>query len=1537
VPVYLDVESRLDRAAVGATVREITSIFDRLGADVSRGLGGALGRAFSAFDGTRARAELAELGAAWRRAADIEVDAARRMEVAALRASEATAKYGPDSAKAMQAQAMAARSQRDYVDALAANEVAHKAHTKAMQESAATATLAGRAFNAAGVGALAVYTGSILESIKAAGNFQASQVRLVASAGESSSALKTVSDGILQMAGQVGYSAQELSNGMYTVEKAGYRGADGLKVLQSAAELAKAENADLGEVLNGLTTSMNDYNIPVSQAADVASKLNVAVALAKTNLQEFSGALHNVEPVAMIGHVGLEQVYGDLARLTQSGMSPDQGAQNLAQTIRNFMGPNQQMRDALGKLGLSAHELQVELADPSVGLNGVLKQVSERIRSLAGPDGQVAVDAFYKNVDAAGALKTAYGALSPQAKSVADQLNAGTITLRELRTQAAIDPALKQWVTMRTTVDGLSSNLKKLQPDLETVQQLFKEATGGSETLNVLAQLYGTPEDAQKTADAVKKIGDAHADAQGKVQGFTETQTTLNAKMADAKAAFETAAIEIGTSFVPPMTDAAHVAQKVGEFMAKHPAIMHDAVDALGLLGGAWLTFKAINVVENVLAPIVSGLGKIIDAEEGAEAATAVLGRALSGLKVGAVAGVAAQLGGQYAQDHTSGAWHSAAVVGTDAGTGAAVGAGIGSIFPGPGTAIGAGVGALIGGGMGIYNQIENHAGGGALNAPGPKGTDSALFWGARGEHVLTADDVDAAGGHGAVYAWRASLHRQDGGPIGADDPMSRLYSEAEALNGANYVWGSTDCSGAVSLLVDAALGTSGRMNTGNAAQWLSAKGFQPGYQPGAFNVGWYNGGPGGGHMAATLPDGTHFESGGQHGGIELGGSAAGAESSEFTDHMYLPVQGLYPDGPAGGGGGSRAVAAASDRLIRAQERLSEAKQREAEVEGNPKSKQSARTKAIDEVADAERQVAAAERERAAAIRQESSGGGGGHRGNPFLPVSLPDRFGLSKGLPGLAEWVVGFMEDMVLGPLETGAMAALGMSPGGQSGGLLGMMSDGAPRPGDFGFGAPAAGAVDLAAARGGPGVEGPSGGYSGGVAAESQSSSAGGPGRGDGWRGMVNGASAPAGPASPPANGGDTAATPNIGAPFPLPTNPEEWANPPVSGEQSPWLLGLLGPQIAGPSPLPGARAPQSFPSLLNSRPGAPAPDIWGLLGPMTAGQLPNSTPSDAPVIGRSSIFDPAQNPLLGGNPLHFSTGGPSGTDTIPAWLSPGEEVERASAVQKYGQSFMDRLNQGRVDPAVRYFDVGGPTSPQTPPPPAPPPAPAPAPAPKALAGPAPHPGSPPAPKALAGPAPSPKEAVPTTPTLGGANTRQGLQKPGASEETFGQGLPASSGIGFGGGILGAAEGAASQAAGMASFGAGGNATQLMFQVLNRTAAYGAQVAGIGVEALLETFLPADSPLSNFSNTLPGKLLAGVAGVRPASPSSAGRTQAPLTAHETAGRRSGGGGDTHLNVAGDLNVHPHNFADMANQAVDQASRSSYRNYATARATNTP
>lgn len=78
-------------------------------------------------------------------------------------------------------------------------------------------------------------------------------------------------------------------------------------------------------------------------------------------------------------------------------------------------------------------------------------------------------------------------------------------------------------------------------------------------------------------------------------------------------------------------------------------------------------------------------------------------------------------------------------------------------------------------------------AGGDLDMAPGPKGVDSQLFWGAKGEHVLTDKEVDLMGGQQAVYRFRAALrsgqipaHRA-GGAVGTRAASAHIMASNAA------------------------------------------------------------------------------------------------------------------------------------------------------------------------------------------------------------------------------------------------------------------------------------------------------------------------------------------------------------------------------------------------------------------------------------------------------------------------------------------------------------------------------------------------------------------------------------------------------------------------------------------------------------------------------------------------------------------------------------------------------------------------------------
>lgn len=135
----------------------------------------------------------------------------------------------------------------------------------------------------------------------------------------------------------------------------------------------------------------------------------------------------------------------------------------------------------------------------------------------------------------------------------------------------------------------------------------------------------------------------------------------------------------------------------------------------------------------------------------------------------------------------------------------------------------------------------------------------------------------------------------------GAVLPGAAVVQKLKYMDGTPYIFGGwspagVDCSGAVSLGVNTALGEedpfkAGRTATAGEGAWLSQRGFQRGRGAvGDIRVAFVNGGPGGGHTAMQLDNGDYIESGGNTGGgFTINRGAGPLEGRNFTDFYYLP------------------------------------------------------------------------------------------------------------------------------------------------------------------------------------------------------------------------------------------------------------------------------------------------------------------------------------------------------------------------------------------------------------------------------------------------------------------------------------------------------------------------------------------------------------------------------------------------------------------------------------------------------------------------
>jgi TP901 family phage tail tape measure protein len=285
--------------------------------------------------------------------------------------------------------------------ASARRKAAAEAKAAAREQEAAAAKSAAAQEKAAArgktalLGFAAVAAGVAVVSTEMAATWQQQMVRLATSAGETGSVvnqkltgnLKLVSEGLLQMAGATGTSTDELARGMYMVESAGFHGAAGLKVMQAAAEGAKAEGAPLQEMANALTSAMKSYHIEASGAVGVTDMMVAAVGHGKMKMADFASAISTVLPIAASAGVSFAEIGGAMATLTNHGTSAHEATQELAFTIRNLVAPNKVARKELAGLGIDANELSMKLG--TRGLSGTLDVVRAAISKKVGRDGLV--------------------------------------------------------------------------------------------------------------------------------------------------------------------------------------------------------------------------------------------------------------------------------------------------------------------------------------------------------------------------------------------------------------------------------------------------------------------------------------------------------------------------------------------------------------------------------------------------------------------------------------------------------------------------------------------------------------------------------------------------------------------------------------------------------------------------------------------------------------------------------------------------------------------------------------------------------------------------------------------------------------------------------------------------------------------------------------------------------------------------------------------------------------------------------------------
>ncbi|WP_201274605.1 hypothetical protein [Mycolicibacterium sp. CH28] len=641
------------------------------------------------------------------------------------------------------------------------------------------------------------------------------------------------------------------------------------------------------------------------------------------------------------------------------------------------------------------------------GLSPNARQAAQSIKSIAPAwhDLQQATqNSLFSGIgDELRSLTTTFKApIQDLTTSIAGSLNATT------KTVGAQLMKPQSMASIQTMIDNIAASFQQMAPASRAfTDAMVRIGEVGSSFLPGLAK--GISDAALKFSSFIET-----AQRTGQLKAWIadgiDALKTLGHMAADAGKAF-LALADVGRKFLPPVVAAV---REVSEVLRDYPGLAAAAVAGFA----AWKTISGIASLTTALRTVSTLLGTTIPASAaaGAAATTAAWAPFLASLaKYAPLLGVGAMPDQKNAAD-------------------------LGLILPGI---------PQLGGGPGAQRQRR-----GADELPGTNLPALPTGPGFLGGSVLTPTSggwtpnglfsSSSSGGGGGEADRYAGLNIADYLPQGL--PTGGYPGDAMLLGGipagtydasGDLAKGLGDCSSAVEDLVNIMDGasTAGRnMSTGNAAEWLTAHGFQSGYLPGAFNVGFNDA-----HMQATLPDGTPFNWGSNEAAARRGVGGTGALDPAFNQHYYRPV--------GAGAGDYQDVQRAGYDLARA--RLDE-----VATNRDPKAGQFDRTDAHQKVVEAgwkyEESLNKLLTAQTGTYDKLSTSADKFATGMQQLGAKIDDDFGISKGLPGIAENITKFLANLAFAPVLgalSGVTAANGTA--GSGTGLLGAF---APRQNMFG-----------------------------------------------------------------------------------------------------------------------------------------------------------------------------------------------------------------------------------------------------------------------------------------------------------------------------------------------------------------------------------------------------------------------------------------------------------------------------------------------------
>lgn len=188
----------------------------------------------------------------------------------------------------------------------------------------------------------------------------------------------------ISMAKQTGMSVDDIAQGAVIFFQQGLSDEEAMKMTQVAAEFAKVADISVESASDKLTAAVNGYNMAVSQASEVADKLNVLAAESAASIDELATAMEKGASMASQAGLSFDQYNAILATMIEVTR---EAPENIGTSMKTIMARFQQIKEAGTTEDGDTDVNAVETALKSVGVSlrdeqGILRDLGDVLDDL---------------------------------------------------------------------------------------------------------------------------------------------------------------------------------------------------------------------------------------------------------------------------------------------------------------------------------------------------------------------------------------------------------------------------------------------------------------------------------------------------------------------------------------------------------------------------------------------------------------------------------------------------------------------------------------------------------------------------------------------------------------------------------------------------------------------------------------------------------------------------------------------------------------------------------------------------------------------------------------------------------------------------------------------------------------------------------------------------------------------------------------------------------------------------------------------------